>query len=297
MSLTLKQISQEELDFILLTVTIVCVTSFAITPVLLAEFTNDQGISDYVPVFEEVGDIFDPTHWFQEEKRSEEWKNTRNKAIEVAGKGEAITEPIARIPQAGDPTNLDNPNNDPKTQVPDNPDSNIIATSESQFYIANPVFDPTPKKQADWNPETKTDFGRSEQHDLKDCSQRGAEVDLRNCDLSGMDLYGAVFNKADLSGADLSGANLQYALFNGADLSGANLNGANLVGSGLIDTNLEGATIDGADLRGARLDKFMCMWGVNKDVSVPFDINGDNINDVELRAVQYFSFLCMLIVK
>ncbi len=295
MSLNLKQVSQEELNLIFLSA-IVLVVSFAISPVLSTEFSNDKNAGDNVPVFEEVGDILDPTHWFQEEKRSKEWKNTRNRAIEVASKAETITEPIARIPQAGGPTNLDNPNNDGNTQVPDNHDSNIIATSESQFLIANPVFDPTQIKQGDSKTEITPSFDDSKQLDTRDCSQRGPEVDLHNCDLSGMDLYGAVFTKADLSGANLSEANLQFAVLDGADLSDANLNGANLIGSNLRDTNLEGATIDGADLKWASFHSFICMWGAGEG-SAPFDVNGDTIDDVELRAVEYFSGFCMLIVK
>jgi hypothetical protein len=75
---------------------------------------------------------------------------------------------------------------------------------------------------------------------------------LRNADLSGIDLSKANFMKADLSkanlkNADLSGVDLKNADLSGADLSGANLSGADLSGADLSDADLSGADLSSAD--------------------------------------------------
>ncbi|MEM9266485.1 MAG: pentapeptide repeat-containing protein, partial [Cyanobacteria bacterium P01_F01_bin.13] len=77
--------------------------------------------------------------------------------------------------------------------------------------------------------------------------------DLRNADLSGLDL-----DKANLEGAILADANLAGADFSGAYLVGADLNGATLTATDLSRAklglaNLSGATMDAVDLHAASL--------------------------------------------
>jgi len=73
-----------------------------------------------------------------------------------------------------------------------------------------------------------------------------SRVDLFDANLSLADLFGA-----DLSHADLSGADINANLF-GADLSGANLSDANLFGANLNGANLSDANLFYADLSGAK---------------------------------------------
>ena len=73
-------------------------------------------------------------------------------------------------------------------------------------------------------------------------------LDLRDCDLSGLNLK----SSKDLEGADLRGALLRGANLSWADLRGADLRLANLEGAILSGANLEGALLYAADLRGAQ---------------------------------------------
>jgi uncharacterized protein YjbI with pentapeptide repeats len=102
---------------------------------------------------------------------------------------------------------------------------------------------------------------------LSDVDLRGASLSgarLRNANLSGALLGGTNLSAADLRGANLSGtllggANLNSARLGGANLSGARLSGASLSAADLRDANLSGARLSGAnlcaaDLRGARMN-------------------------------------------
>ncbi len=85
-----------------------------------------------------------------------------------------------------------------------------------------------------------------------------SRADLREVDLSGMDLHEADLRWAYLLKADLSRTNCQKANLIGADLSevnfrGAQLNEANLIGAGLNGANFRGANLVRADLSGADL--------------------------------------------
>jgi uncharacterized protein YjbI with pentapeptide repeats len=80
-----------------------------------------------------------------------------------------------------------------------------------------------------------------------------APPDLRNADLSGLDLHGIDFKRANLAGArltdaKLAGANLFTADLTDAVLSGADLTRANLDGSVLRRANLQRANLEGASL-------------------------------------------------
>jgi uncharacterized protein YjbI with pentapeptide repeats len=70
----------------------------------------------------------------------------------------------------------------------------------------------------------------------------GANVDLSDGALRGL----------DLAAADLSGADLRRADLRGANLGGAKLMGARLEGANLFKAAIEGADLDGTDLRGVK---------------------------------------------
>jgi uncharacterized protein YjbI with pentapeptide repeats len=76
---------------------------------------------------------------------------------------------------------------------------------------------------------------------------------LRGCNLREASLAGATLTQADLQGVSLGRADLQGARLNGANLKGADLSGANLQGADLWSADLTGCTLKDADLRGADL--------------------------------------------
>lgn len=83
-------------------------------------------------------------------------------------------------------------------------------------------------------------------------------INLRNAELQGADLTGAILRKADFRGANLEGAKLVEAHLEGADLSGAFLRNADLKGVYLSEavlhkTNFFDAIIQNADLKKAQL--------------------------------------------
>jgi uncharacterized protein YjbI with pentapeptide repeats len=87
-----------------------------------------------------------------------------------------------------------------------------------------------------------------------------AIVDLREADLSGVELSGAKLNGIGLSGADLRGASLCSAILRWADLSNAQFSEADLCGVDLSEANLTGADFSHArlhevNLRGAMYTK------------------------------------------
>ncbi len=79
------------------------------------------------------------------------------------------------------------------------------------------------------------------------------------CDLTGMRLNQADFEKFDLEGTDftncyLQNADFQKANLKGASFIGANLNGADFRGADLYKADFSGADLSGAKLEGALLD-------------------------------------------
>lgn len=83
-------------------------------------------------------------------------------------------------------------------------------------------------------------------------------AELRELNLSGINLSWAKLRAADLSlanlkGADLTAADLSQANLSQTDLSGANLTLADLSGAKLDETNLSGACLRGANLNGTNL--------------------------------------------
>ena len=79
------------------------------------------------------------------------------------------------------------------------------------------------------------------------------DANLKGAKLRGERLIGAYLIGADLKGADLVGANLIYAHLQNANLVGANLEGTNLRCANLEGANLVGANLSNASLRCADL--------------------------------------------
>lgn len=77
------------------------------------------------------------------------------------------------------------------------------------------------------------------------------EADLREANLSGINLSGADLRRAKLSEANLSGADLSFANLRAANLKDANLQGANLRKAKLIEANLWGVNLTSAKLNEA----------------------------------------------
>jgi uncharacterized protein YjbI with pentapeptide repeats len=84
-------------------------------------------------------------------------------------------------------------------------------------------------------------------------------LDLRNTNLQdyvldGLDLRGAMIDRAQMHLTRLEGAKLQGASLEEAELQGAWLRGAHLQGVGLGSAQLQKARLDGARMQGARLE-------------------------------------------
>jgi uncharacterized protein YjbI with pentapeptide repeats len=82
--------------------------------------------------------------------------------------------------------------------------------------------------------------------------------DLRNADLSKLELVEADFKNADLRGANLADGNFGMSSFDGANLSGAKATNSSFASSSMLGANLDGAHLDNAfllqtDLTGAHL--------------------------------------------
>ncbi len=106
-----------------------------------------------------------------------------------------------------------------------------------------------------------------------------SEMDLRNVNLDGVDL-----KNANLSKADLRGANLRDAHLNGAFLSGVNLRDAHLSGAFLNDAVLSNANLSRADLRDTHL-----IWtdlnsaDLNEALLGGADLRDADLSGVDLR--------------
>ena len=81
----------------------------------------------------------------------------------------------------------------------------------------------------------------------------GIRADLSNADLREADLSDVNLSYAYLRGADLSDVNLSYANLSGVDLRGADLRYANLSEANLIEADLRYVNLSNAILRGADL--------------------------------------------
>lgn len=77
----------------------------------------------------------------------------------------------------------------------------------------------------------------------------GAQADLSNCDMQGMDLFFVDLTNAKVSGANFEGANLSNSVFSRANFYGANFRNADLNccifnGAYLTDCTMRGAILD-----------------------------------------------------
>lgn len=94
-------------------------------------------------------------------------------------------------------------------------------------------------------------------------NQRGNRLDLRDADLSGLRLRGALLDHADLRGARLVAA----------DLTDTRLQEANLAGAHLIRTTLDNVRLGGSSLAGALL----CSASLRHATLVRCDLTGANL--------------------
>jgi len=281
-----NQILQER--FVVITLALVAGASISISPILILEFTNDQSSGSNLPVFEEIdGDILDPTHPFQIEKSIEELKTTIRKIIRTITTTEAVTESIVNLPEAGSgPENPDNSgnefDNEPNNPPSENIKSNYGIDSQNPNLQNNLLIDVTNNEASVLDKV----FSMLEDTDqaFVDCTKRGPEVELQDCNFVDANLYGTVLTSADLSDADFTGANLQSAFLMDADLSDAILAGANLRYANLVGVNFEGAKLLNTDFTGATLS-YDCLPD-GKPLYV--DLNGDKINDVIVMEHRYY---------
>ena len=101
--------------------------------------------------------------------------------------------------------------------------------------------------------------------------------DLRDADLSSMNLNGQDLTGVNLSGQDLRNVDLSNTILRGADLSYSNLEGKNFQGQDIRGVNFSNANLKNVDLRDAILSKTIqfadfgkCMEGENYE-SVKFN--------------------------
>lgn len=80
-------------------------------------------------------------------------------------------------------------------------------------------------------------------------------LNLREMDLSNLNLQGVDLRRADLRKADLTGTDFRRADLRGADLGGAVLSGTDLRGADLRNVVVRGTVMKKLDLRGAILDE------------------------------------------
>ena len=86
---------------------------------------------------------------------------------------------------------------------------------------------------------------------------------------AGCDLREADLSQVDLDFADLTGANLEAARLDGASLICARMEGANLIGADLHGANIMGTRFTGADLTAANLSSAVllrnALWEAVRD--------------------------------
>ncbi len=116
------------------------------------------------------------------------------------------------------------------------------------------------KMQCDAPPQPGVNWSNCRHEGMQLARADLTQAQLRNANLIGADLRGALLARADLAYANLSMANLASADLRGALLLGTTLRQADLSGAHLQDAdlsfvNLSGAELAGADLRGAKLDR------------------------------------------
>jgi len=107
--------------------------------------------------------------------------------------------------------------------------------------------------------------------------------DLRDADLSSMNLNGQDLTGANLSGQDLRNVDLSNTILRGADLSYSNLEGKNFQGQDIRGVNFSNANLKNADLRDAILSKIIqCVFGKQYDLGENFEsLKFNNFNCIK----------------
>lgn len=129
-----------------------------------------------------------------------------------------------------------------------------------------------------WDSETEVNFG------IADFS--GA--DLRELDLSGLDIGSTDFSYANLTSANLSGADFEDTNFNNAILEKVNLSEAELMGATLEDANLSEANLESAGLVRTNLCRANLSRASLKNTYLQeANLNGANLSEAILTGAQY----------
>jgi len=111
-----------------------------------------------------------------------------------------------------------------------------------------------------------------------------ARLNLRDANLTGVNLY-----DANLTDADLHWANLKDANLTGANLESANLESANLTGANLESANLESAKLTHANLTDANLSGAKLVWANLKNADLyRADLTGADLEDANLAGVDLY---------
>ncbi|MCA9006193.1 MAG: pentapeptide repeat-containing protein [Planctomycetaceae bacterium] len=109
-------------------------------------------------------------------------------------------------------------------------------------------------------------------------------LNLKEADLSGLDLYKIRLKKANLRDANLFRTNLSCA-----DLSEADLSGANLSDADLMCTNLSGANLTGVDFSNANLIETDFSWAdlsdCNLDSAILKSVNLSHAQGIDLSTI------------
>jgi uncharacterized protein YjbI with pentapeptide repeats len=114
-------------------------------------------------------------------------------------------------------------------------------------------------------------------------------IDLKDANLSEIDLIRANLKKAELGEADLSGAKLNFARLDEACLEKAILSEANLTGTQLSGADLSAAKLGGAKLRGTNLKQALLvradlkMANLYKTDMSRADLRGADLRGADLR--------------
>jgi len=182
--LTDNQFSKELSLFVVFTIALVAGASISINP-LIFEFTNNE--SSDTPIIEEIdGDILDPTHPFQVEKRLEELKNTIKKGVRIVIPTERVLEYISNLPEAGSgPKNPNSSvgdfNNQPNDSFTENIKSNFGKDSQNQNLQKNILIDSS-SNEASVLDRVQSVLESTDESFVKHCTDRGPGAKLQHCD-------------------------------------------------------------------------------------------------------------------
>lgn len=107
------------------------------------------------------------------------------------------------------------------------------------------------------------------------------QVNLREADLNGIELYHSNLAGSDLCGANLYGADLHGTNFSHAKLENADLRSTNLRGGQLIKSNLKNANLHGADISYIR-DEGLLGKFTDSDSAMDANLHQANLSGADL---------------